>query len=279
VTAQARGWGTGWPRCQFDKVSTIVRSDGLRLPMRDEVIPMVEILLDRTEASGYDVRPGETWGMACRAVRGTNTASNHSWGLAVDINAPANPMASADWHRRNANRLTSTRPFGLQIVTDLTETAVTLWETAGWRWGGRYQNRPDPMHFEFMGTPSAAAKITGELTHGGPPTMADSATAAALRAHHVHVDKSDKHTRTLIREEAEKTRVGTVKALAITAAKLKEDLTLEMGAQTDRIIAEMETLAGDPDAPIALTPSDVQHIARAVIEEMRAYPLTPTPTD
>ena len=70
-----------------------------------------------------------------------------------------------------------------------------------------------------------------------------------------------------------------MKALAITAAKLKEDLTLEMGAQTDRIIAEMETLAGDPDAPIALTPSDVQHIARAVIEELRANPLTPTPTD
>jgi hypothetical protein len=275
VSAADRGWGPGWPNCQWDKISTLTRDDGLRLPMRDEILRMVEILMDRTEAGGYDIRPGETWGMACRAIRGSSRPSNHSWGLAVDINAPKNPMASADWHRRNANRLTSTFPFGLQIVTDMSEAMVTLWEDAGWRWGGRYRNRPDPMHFEFMGTPADAKRITKQLTEGGPP-MAESdvlkhlqgrKTSDGVVPHRKFVHEQHILTRKLNADQAEKTRVGTVKALGIQAAQLKEDLVLEMTAQTDRVIERMEELAGGgEDGPVTITAADRRAIAETVAD-------------
>jgi hypothetical protein len=51
------------------------------------------------------------------------------------------------------------------------EGMVLAWERAGFRWGGRYRNRPDSMHFEFMGTPAQMAATTAKLT-GGPPGMA-----------------------------------------------------------------------------------------------------------
>jgi peptidoglycan hydrolase-like protein with peptidoglycan-binding domain len=170
VTAAARGWGPGWPNCQWSSFVTLVRADGLRLPVRRELAELTTLLLDLTELSGYDVLPGQTWGVACRAISGTSTPSNHSWGLADDLNAPANPYASADWHRRNAR---GTRPFGLAIVCDIPQAVVELWEGHGYRWGGRYRTKPDPMHFEFMGTPADAAAITQRLRvflagHGQP---------------------------------------------------------------------------------------------------------------
>lgn len=160
MSAANRGWGTGWPNCQWDKFVTLVRADGLRLPVRRELADLTAILLDLTELSGYDVLPGQTWGVACRPISGTRTPSNHSWGLADDLNAPANPYASTDWHRRNAR---GTFPFGLRLVCNIPQNVIEMWEAHGYRWGGRYSTKPDPMHFEFMGTPADAARHTARL--------------------------------------------------------------------------------------------------------------------
>lgn len=160
MSAQDRGWGPGWPNCQRSRIVTIVRADGLRLPVRAELVDLTTLLLDLTELSGYDVLPGQTWGFACRAISGTSVPSNHSWGLADDLNAPSNPYASAAWHARNAR---GTRPFGLAIVCDIPQAVVEMWEAHGYRWGGRYRTKPDPMHFEFMGSPADAAAHTRRL--------------------------------------------------------------------------------------------------------------------
>lgn len=175
--AQARGWG---PACSGTKV-VLTRADGLKLPVRAELADLIGMLIDLGEyATGYDVTPGETWGAACRKIAGTDTWSNHAWGLAVDVNAPRNPMASADWHRRNAR---GTRPFGLALVCDIPEAFIDLWEDHGFRWGGRYGSRPDPMHFEFLGTPHDAAVITGRLraflAGNGDPAPAPAPPAGA----------------------------------------------------------------------------------------------------
>jgi hypothetical protein len=164
--AQDRGWGRP---CEGGR-TTLVRADGLRLPVRSELADLVAMLTDLTELGhGYDVLPGQTWGNACRYISGTTVWSNHAWGLAVDINAPSNPYASADWHRRNAR---GTKPFGLQLVCNMPEAMVAMWEAHGFRWGGRYTTKPDPMHFEFMGTPATCAAITARLRAflgGGTP--------------------------------------------------------------------------------------------------------------
>ena len=141
TSANTRGWGNGWPTCQQDKLVTVSREDGLRIPVNEDIAQLVALLIDETERRGYDVRVGQTWGFACREIRGTTVASNHSWGLAVDINAPSNPYREA-------------------FVSDMPTWAPTLWWEYGFFWGGWYQSIKDPMHYEFLGTPADARAKT-----------------------------------------------------------------------------------------------------------------------
>lgn len=149
VSAASRGWGPGWPTNNASKMTT-VRAGGTALSVRAELAPLVEWLVNETTARGYALRHGQCWGFANRAIRGTNRPSNHSWGLAVDLNAPANPMSA-------------------QLVTDMPGWMVELWTSKSFRWGGHYTGRKDAMHYEFMGTPDDARRLVAEATGGAAP--------------------------------------------------------------------------------------------------------------
>ncbi len=144
-SASARGWGPGWPHCQSDRLSTVVVGGGVRLAVRKEIAPIVAWLCAETTRRGYRLRSGQCWGFACRSIRGRNVASNHSWGLAVDLNSLANPMGS-------------------RLVTDMPSWLPALWREHGFRWGGTYSGRKDAMHFEYIRTPRAAADTAARLT-------------------------------------------------------------------------------------------------------------------
>ena len=73
----------------------------------------------------------DDWSYENRAVRGEENKSNHAFGLAVDVNALANPLGT---------------------VGDMPEEVVRQWEAEGGEWGGDW-SRPDPMHFETHLTP------------------------------------------------------------------------------------------------------------------------------
>jgi murein L,D-transpeptidase YcbB/YkuD len=136
--AKARDWGAGWPDCQREKLAAVERA-GVKVYVRKEIAQLVATLLEATEKTyKYDVKAGQTWGFACRAIRGSQAASNHSWGLAVDINSLANPMGS---------------PFR----SDIPPGVVAMWWAAGFYWGGWYQKRPDAMHFEYVRRPTNVA--------------------------------------------------------------------------------------------------------------------------
>lgn len=139
-----RSFGTGWPDCDSPRV-TLARRDGLRLVVHRELAELTSILLDLTELSGYDVKPGQTWGFACRKIAGSNKPSNHSWATAIDVNSLENPQR---------------RPR----TTNLPKRVVDIWKAHGYRWGGDYvTSTPDPMHFEFMGTVAQARVILARL--------------------------------------------------------------------------------------------------------------------
>jgi hypothetical protein len=65
---------------------------------------------------------------APRRIPGSGSLSLHAWGLAIDINAAANPRLGDS---RQDRRL------------------VRAMEDAGFTWGGRWPIVPDPMHFEL----------------------------------------------------------------------------------------------------------------------------------
>lgn len=136
--ARQRGWGNGWPLCQRTRI-VVVERGGVTFYLRREIAQLAATLLEATEKRhGYDIKPGQSWGFACRAIRGSKTPSNHSWGLAVDLNAKTNPMGST-------------------FRSDLPPAVVRMWLDCGWFWGGHYRQRPDAMHFEYVRRPEHVA--------------------------------------------------------------------------------------------------------------------------
>jgi D-alanyl-D-alanine carboxypeptidase-like protein len=141
--ASTRGWGKGWPTDRRRDMAK-VEAGGISVLVHREIAPIVAALMAETIAGGYRLNPGECWGYANRAIAGTSTPSNHSWGLAVDLNAPSNPMAD-------------------RLITDMPVWMVELWRRRGFRWGGDYTGRKDPMHFEYLGTLADAHQIVAAL--------------------------------------------------------------------------------------------------------------------
>ena len=107
---------------------------------------LMAILLEESMVRDYiKLIDGWCWGYAGRYIKRpdgsfTTTPSNHSWGLAIDVNAPSNPFGGS----------THTIPVAMGL----------LFTDYGFRWGGDYDGTKDWMHFEFMGTPSSAKNAT-----------------------------------------------------------------------------------------------------------------------
>jgi D-alanyl-D-alanine carboxypeptidase len=133
-------WGPGWPNCSSHLIVAL-DVDGIRFPggCRFELHELMTRLVRETRNRGYQFGTHDDpsygcWGYNCRAISGTSSPSNHSWGLALDINAPTNPQR---------NPLTTDMPYWMP----------DLWNMYGFRWGGDYSGTPDAMHYEFMGSP------------------------------------------------------------------------------------------------------------------------------
>lgn len=88
----------------------------------------------------------------CRTL-GPQALSNHSWATAFDIDAKLYPLGRP-------------APAGAPILK-----LVPAADKRGWFWGGKFKTRPDPMHWEYVGTgmsdreEAAAAVLAGGLTH------------------------------------------------------------------------------------------------------------------
>jgi hypothetical protein len=65
-----------------------------------------------------------------RPISGSDNWSNHSWAIAIDLSPSSNG-------------------FNVQKTT-LGKIVVDTFKAHGWRWGGDYKGRRDPMHFEAV---------------------------------------------------------------------------------------------------------------------------------
>jgi hypothetical protein len=95
-------------------------------------------------AARVSVGTVDDWSYLNREVRGGAAKSNHSFGIAIDINALTNPLGSSG---------------------DVPEEVVRQWRLEGGAWGGDW-SRPDPMHFETHLTPQ---EIRARYSRDGTP--------------------------------------------------------------------------------------------------------------
>lgn len=156
-TPRDRGWGNpDAPNYRRDHI-VVVEARGIRLAVRREVAGLFVGFLEDLCATGYRLDVvADDWGYANRCIRGTGAGtgrpcvkSNHSWGLAIDVNATTNPMTEA--HASHAGR---PGHDARGVHTDMPAETGALAAKWGLRWGANYSGtRKDAMHFEFMGTP------------------------------------------------------------------------------------------------------------------------------
>lgn len=149
--AEARGWGAGWPNCQGNQQQRVT-AGGVTVNVRREIARLVEYALRETAKTGYVLKQAQTGAFVCRPIGGTRTPSNHSWGLAIDLNWQENPFTT------NA-----------AAPRTITPAVVGIWKSVGFSWGGDWSGKKDFMHMEFNGSPADAARRTAALTKPVPP--------------------------------------------------------------------------------------------------------------
>ena len=102
-----------------------------------EMIPPLRAALGELARRGLSrlVNPGDYAGChAPRRIQARGQLSLHAWGVAIDLNASANPFMGRS---RQDRRL------------------VRTMQRHGFTWGGEWPTRPDPMHFELRSLPGS----------------------------------------------------------------------------------------------------------------------------
>lgn len=146
------------------------KGGGVAVIVRAEIAELVGWLLEQTALTGYQLHQDQTGAFNCRSMKYTDgrpsqTPSNHSWGLAIDVN----------WNQNG---------FGYNAAHDLPDSVIELWEMCGFNWGGHWTAQaPDFMHFEFAGTPADADRLTRQLRQDehGDDLVLDEATQNQIK--------------------------------------------------------------------------------------------------
>ncbi|MCK5763869.1 MAG: M15 family metallopeptidase, partial [Clostridiales bacterium] len=83
-----------------------------------------------------------------RLISGSDKISNHSFGLAIDINPVQNPYVSNSVvaPKNAASYIDRTEYRTGMIIED--DICVRLFKEHGWTWGGNYKSIKDYQHFE-----------------------------------------------------------------------------------------------------------------------------------
>ncbi len=128
-------YAPGWYQ---SNIVPVVSPSGARFMVNKAAAQSFTGFLTDLEKAGYRIDPGVSGGYNLRNITGGSTLSPHAYGLAIDINPPANPYSK-----------TST---GGSLKTDLPPNVGEMAAAHGLQWGGNWTSLKDPMHFEFGGT-------------------------------------------------------------------------------------------------------------------------------
>lgn len=92
-----------------------------------------------------------TEAFVCRPIRGQKEWSAHAYGLAIDLNPFNNPYVKGDLVLPELASSYLDRDWGRPGMALEAGPAVTVFESVGWKWGGRWSDPVDFMHFSTTG--------------------------------------------------------------------------------------------------------------------------------
>lgn len=245
-----------------------------------EALPLFEGFLREIVAGGYKISDVGGYVFRCtsnsrKTCEGLTrrSLSNHSWGLAIDMNTTANPELTyrgVDGQSACSTPMKSDIP---QWVVQAAEKWGLYW--GGYGWGGgcpspgylRSSVLRDTMHFEFRGTPAQANAIVQYQRTGVPVgepvrtclAVADDAGATSTRC----VDPADQPKagwRTVIDTEAPTGATAAVVNITLVGATGAGFVTAEAcGAVTGpRTSSNGNATPGIVSANLSVVPVDAQ---------------------
>ena len=92
-----------------------------------------------------------TSGFNCRRATGSETWSEHAFGLAIDINPIQNPFVTPSGEvLPPEGRAFAGRPSAPGVI-QADDVVVAAFAAAGWEWGGAWRNGKDYQHFSENG--------------------------------------------------------------------------------------------------------------------------------
>lgn len=133
----------------------------------DRVVQAYGLLSDLFIAEGINVKWAS--GCVCRKISGSNTWSNHAYGVAVDINSGWLP-----WGKSIYDYTTVGGQSYLKYLNVYARTSdIRALDTGGnptipiFKWGQNFR-KPDPMHWQVCCDPRALARGVYDLKSGAP---------------------------------------------------------------------------------------------------------------
>ncbi|GII56256.1 hypothetical protein Pth03_46450 [Planotetraspora thailandica] len=130
-----------------DVISVFSKLYGYRFPIR-RMQPV-----DAYKGSDDDsIDADNTSGFNCRSATGSNSWSEHAYGMAIDVNPRENPYVYADGsnQHRNADAFVR-RPLKKPGVINAGDRVVRAFASVGWGWGGLWSGDKDYQHFSENG--------------------------------------------------------------------------------------------------------------------------------
>lgn len=159
-TPDQRGWGRPDSPVFREQNITGITAGGIHVNVNRGVSKLFSLLLNEM-AKHYPLKTkADDWGYAYRPIRGYESQwnathdyrylSNHSWGLALDLDSENNPM-------------TTNTAAKHEIVKAVVDPILAPYR-GRIIWGGEYNSsRKDYMHFEFVGTVRDAEVLSRQM--------------------------------------------------------------------------------------------------------------------
>ena len=172
-----------WERRLVSNATAIGGMQAGKVVMMPEAWPLFDGFLREVEANGYHFAGGSAYSFRCTTSSVASCSgqtrsrlSNHSYGLAIDINSTKNPVRS--YYGINGATACAT-----PMVTDIPRWVVQTAEKWGIYWGGygwssgctspaqqKSSASRDPTHFEFRGSVDQA-RVIYAYNSGRQPTL------------------------------------------------------------------------------------------------------------
>lgn len=130
---------------QVEKFMVRINFLGVNMRVNKLIAPYLAEAESRVRSAGLNINlkqeqcSCQNW----RPIRGGTELSNHSWGVAVDLNSADNPWQPHLSGNNHGGKMVSTWP----------PEFVSIMKDVGFRWGGEWSGRADPMHFEMAANP------------------------------------------------------------------------------------------------------------------------------